>query len=104
MCSWRMATMPRWTDPIHRRHPVAWRAASVHRRWLATVSSATKAAIVTALIANAEVEAAPSSRNDGTAAIVTRLRRLARNESLARVHACAVATLALECEPTDPRL
>lgn len=32
------------------------------------------------------------------------LRRLARNESLARVHACAVATLALECEPTDPRL
>ncbi|MFO0558851.1 MAG: polynucleotide kinase-phosphatase [Polyangiales bacterium] len=32
------------------------------------------------------------------------LRRLARNESLARVHACAVATLALECEPVDPRL
>lgn len=32
------------------------------------------------------------------------LRRLARNESLARVHVCAVAALALESEPTDPRL
>lgn len=32
------------------------------------------------------------------------LARLARNESLARVHACALATLALESEPTDPRL
>ncbi len=32
------------------------------------------------------------------------LSRLARNDSLARVHACALATLALESEPTDPRL
>lgn len=32
------------------------------------------------------------------------LARLARNDSLARVHACALATLALESEPTDPRL
>jgi protein phosphatase len=32
------------------------------------------------------------------------LRRLCRNEALARVHACVLGTLALESEPTDPRL
>lgn len=35
---------------------------------------------------------------------VEALRRLCRNEALARVHACVLATLALESEPTDPRL
>jgi protein phosphatase len=35
---------------------------------------------------------------------VEALRRLCRNEALARVHACVLATMALESEPTDPRL
>ncbi len=65
-----IASMPRWTDPIQRRHPRAVRAVSAQRRFAATARSVRSATSVTMSIASSVMLAAPSPRNSGANAIV----------------------------------